>query len=394
MASTSAHHLKRNSLEVKAQNGSILRSRPSSPAPRSPLAASVSLIDDGDDSSVAIPASAGCATAPSSSRPHQKGINDNSLWPNDYYAISKQHHSGSTGSGSSTPLIPGHRQSNHLSGGKLHAPTPVRSHLSTLAQPSHDDSSGASTPTGILSVPDDFANYTSANERSPLLLSSVQVERPSTPGIQQREWQRIPHDYEQDFDIPTFLSTERGGFIRPPTLRSRVKLLWTQTIANAISTFFLLIIIVWALASRATRYLSLHVRGLHKPRLPRPWDDPAKWEKEKLVKDVKYYAASCGFEIQDQEVITKDGYKLRVHKVIAPGQKNRVKSDGRGGFPVIIQHGLFQSSGSFVTSEERSIAFWLAEKGGYQVYLGVSLWASTAPPVTFSASLRPDFLAD
>lgn len=33
-------------------------------------------------------------------------------------------------------------------------------------------------------------------------------------------------------------------------------------------------------------------------------------------------------------------------------------------------HGLFQSSGSFVTSEERSIAFWLARHGGYQVFLG------------------------
>jgi hypothetical protein len=41
-----------------------------------------------------------------------------------------------------------------------------------------------------------------------------------------------------------------------------------------------------------------------------------------------------------------------------------------GGFPVLILHGLFQSSGSFVTSEERSLAFWLARHGGYQVYLG------------------------
>lgn len=37
---------------------------------------------------------------------------------------------------------------------------------------------------------------------------------------------------------------------------------------------------------------------------------------------------------------------------------------------MLILHGLFQSSGSFVTSEERSLAFWLARHGGYQVYLG------------------------
>jgi hypothetical protein len=36
----------------------------------------------------------------------------------------------------------------------------------------------------------------------------------------------------------------------------------------------------------------------------------------------------------------------------------------------LILHGLFQSSGSFITSEDRSLAFWLASQGGYQVYLG------------------------
>lgn len=45
-------------------------------------------------------------------------------------------------------------------------------------------------------------------------------------------------------------------------------------------------------------------------------------------------------------------------------------SHSSGGFPVLILHGLFQSSGSFVTSEDRSLAFWLAKHGGYQVYLG------------------------
>lgn len=58
----------------------------------------------------------------------------------------------------------------------------------------------------------------------------------------------------------------------------------------------------------------------------------------------------------------------RVHRVIDPDAQ--IHSDGRGGFPVLILHGLFQSSGSFVTSEDRSLAFWLAREGKYQVYLG------------------------
>lgn len=37
---------------------------------------------------------------------------------------------------------------------------------------------------------------------------------------------------------------------------------------------------------------------------------------------------------------------------------------------MLVLHGLFQSSGSFVTSEDRSLAFWLAKQKGYQVYLG------------------------
>lgn len=111
---------------------------------------------------------------------------------------------------------------------------------------------------------------------------------------------------------------------------------------------------------------------------------------------------------------------IRIHRVINPRHKPR--ADGRGirafhrflcfiyilfigGFPVLILHGtyyhlkhgiihsyfagLFQSSGSFITSEERSLAFWLSEQyaakfsdhtvttrwprykiRGYQVFLG------------------------
>ena len=71
-----------------------------------------------------------------------------------------------------------------------------------------------------------------------------------------------------------------------------------------------------------------------------------------------------------------------MHKVIDPDATPRADGRGKlvqelvspdlavGGFPVLVLHGLFQSSGSFVTSEDRSLAFWLAKKAGYQVYLG------------------------
>jgi hypothetical protein len=206
------------------------------------------------------------------------------------------------------------------------------------------------------------------DERSPLL--SIGVERPSTPNIQQREYLSIPHDYDSDLDVPSFVSSERGGsYKRPPTLRSRIKLFWTQLFANLVSTGFLLLIVAWALAARGLGYLLSRLAGKTRQTPYRPWDNPSRWEKEELVKDVKYYARSCGYDIEDQEIVTQDGYKLRVHRVIVPSQRGKRHTDGRRGFPVIIQHGLFQTSGSFVTSEERSLAFWLAENGGYQVYL-------------------------
>lgn len=60
--------------------------------------------------------------------------------------------------------------------------------------------------------------------------------------------------------------------------------------------------------------------------------------------------------------------RRRAHVLLFPLSLTSLHTPG--GFPVLIMHGLFQSSGSFVTSEDRSLAFWLARHGGYQVFLG------------------------
>ncbi|SNX87939.1 related to YEH1 - steryl ester hydrolase [Melanopsichium pennsylvanicum] len=153
-----------------------------------------------------------------------------------------------------------------------------------------------------------------------------------------------------------------------PTLYSRARLFVTQTTANVLSSFFLLLVIVWALSVRLLAAIPKFFAPSVKKQ--KEWDDPKRWGKEKLVKDVRYYAAACGFEIINETVETQDGYHLRMNRIIDPQTTHKKHSDGRGGFPVLIMHGLFQSSGSFVTSEERSLAFWLARHGGYQVFLG------------------------
>ncbi|CBQ71445.1 related to YEH1-steryl ester hydrolase [Sporisorium reilianum SRZ2] len=153
-----------------------------------------------------------------------------------------------------------------------------------------------------------------------------------------------------------------------PTLYSRARLFVTQTTANALSSGFLMLVIIWALSVRLLAAVPKFFAPTVKEQ--KEWDDPKRWRKEKLVKDVRYYAASCGFEIVNETVETQDGYYLRMNRIIDPQTTHKRHADGRGGFPVLIMHGLFQSSGSFVTSEERSLAFWLARHGGYQVFLG------------------------
>ncbi|BGO98691.1 Alpha/Beta hydrolase fold [Rhodotorula toruloides] len=171
----------------------------------------------------------------------------------------------------------------------------------------------------------------------------------------------------------TFPSTARAGPLAPPTLKSRVKLFFLQLLSNTASTAFLVFIIIWALASRFLAAIIRTLKGQHADRTRREWDtDEAQAERkqEKVTKDIRYYALRCGFDVVEQTVETKDGYLLKMFKVVCLKKKEKVHSDGRKGFPVLIQHGLFQSCGSFITSEERSLAFWLAEHGDYQVYLG------------------------
>ncbi|GAA5893107.1 hypothetical protein JCM8208_004348 [Rhodotorula glutinis] len=171
----------------------------------------------------------------------------------------------------------------------------------------------------------------------------------------------------------TFPSTARSGPLAPPTSRSRFKLFFLQLFANAASAGFLIFIIVWALSSRALEAARRYVTGSNADRHRRAWDTDQARElrrTERVTKDIRYYALRCGFDVVEQEVETKDGYLLKAFKVVCLKKEAKVHSDGRKGFPVLIQHGLFQSCGSFITSEERSLAFWLAEHGDYQVYLG------------------------
>ena len=227
----------------------------------------------------------------------------------------------------------------------------------------------------------------------------IRIDRPSSPAISGRAlYTHVPTGYEDepllhpdpepDSDSPSTsqpagaragardgdpvarIFVRRGGApaYGHPTLYSRLRLKLSQLLANVLSSFFLILVVLWALSVRLLTAIPRFFSSSRQQAYS--WDDHERWSKEHLVKDVRYYAENCGFKIVNETVETQDGYYLRVNRVIDPQTTHRKHSDGRGGFPVLIMHGLFQSSGSFVTSEERSLAFWLARHGGYQVFLG------------------------
>jgi len=198
----------------------------------------------------------------------------------------------------------------------------------------------------------------SSGWRDNTLLRRVFIDRSASP---------TQHLLRPTFPPPS-LSTYSPASPRPLSPFEKIKLFFMQTVSLVISTFFLSGVVIWAVSVESYTQIPRLLKGKTKQRTF-PWDDAKYWKtNDKTSRNPRDYAKAIGMDIEDQTVETEDGYYLKVHRVIDPDARKH--SDGKGGFPVLILHGLFQSSGSFITSEERSLAFWLAKQGGYQVYLG------------------------
>lgn len=125
---------------------------------------------------------------------------------------------------------------------------------------------------------------------------------------------------------------------------------------------------------------------------------PTEGGPDPIVCDVRYYARRVGLDAETFKVQTEDGFVIQLWHLYNPKEydgapshqrdfrspdifpddaedtkrkitfRNREAGDGRK-YPVLLMHGLLQSSGAYCTNDDDSLAFFLC-KSGYDVWLG------------------------
>ncbi|KAI1208099.1 alpha/beta-hydrolase [Annulohypoxylon truncatum] len=118
---------------------------------------------------------------------------------------------------------------------------------------------------------------------------------------------------------------------------------------------------------------------------------PTEGGPDPVVCDVGYYARRVGLDVEEFEVQTEDGFIIDLWHVYDPREytklddqersyrgpelftgdyRRRLRDPGqKRKFPVLLMHGLLQSSGAYCVNDDDSLAFYLC-KSGYDVWLG------------------------
>ncbi|TVY27750.1 Sterol esterase [Lachnellula hyalina] len=118
---------------------------------------------------------------------------------------------------------------------------------------------------------------------------------------------------------------------------------------------------------------------------------PTEGGKDPLICDAGYYARRVGLDVEEFKVQTEDGFIITLWHVYNPQEFTPMTEAERaargpdifidagpsrpGGspqkpkFPILMIHGLLQSSGAYCTNDDDSLAFYLC-KAGYDVWLG------------------------
>ncbi|KAI6093697.1 alpha/beta-hydrolase [Hypoxylon rubiginosum] len=118
---------------------------------------------------------------------------------------------------------------------------------------------------------------------------------------------------------------------------------------------------------------------------------PTEFGPDPVVCDVGYYARRVGLDIEEIQVQTEDGFIIDLWHVYDPREYTKLNEEERAyrgpelftgdtrkrlkdpnqkrKFPVLLMHGLLQSSGAYCVNDDDSLAFYLC-KSGYDVWLG------------------------
>ncbi|KAM0819604.1 hypothetical protein AB5N19_05420 [Seiridium cardinale] len=118
---------------------------------------------------------------------------------------------------------------------------------------------------------------------------------------------------------------------------------------------------------------------------------PTEGGPDPVICDVGYYARRVGLDMEEFQVQTEDGFIIDLWHIYDPklytrlDEKERLhrgpelftgesrqrsdEHDEKRKFPVLLMHGLLQSSGAYCVNDEDSLAFYLC-KSGYDVWLG------------------------
>ncbi|KAK1755310.1 sterol esterase 2 [Echria macrotheca] len=117
---------------------------------------------------------------------------------------------------------------------------------------------------------------------------------------------------------------------------------------------------------------------------------PTEGGPDPIVCDVGYYARRVGLDVEEFEVQTEDGFLIdlwhvydpkeytplpaeeRAHRgpeVLSETTRKNSREGSNARFPVLLMHGLLQSSGAYCVNDEDSLAFFLC-KSGFDVWLG------------------------
>ncbi|KAH7035381.1 sterol esterase [Microdochium trichocladiopsis] len=118
---------------------------------------------------------------------------------------------------------------------------------------------------------------------------------------------------------------------------------------------------------------------------------PTEGGPDPIVCDPAYYARRVGLDIEEIQVQTEDGFIIDLWHVYDPREYTKLDDEERGyrtpdpftgskrkrlrnpnqkpKFPVLLMHGLLQSSGAYCVNDDDSLAFYLC-KAGYDVFLG------------------------